>query len=380
MRKGEIDAAALRAVEDAAIRDIVKFQEDLGLRGITDGEFRRTYFHIDFLTQLEGVETKGGIAISFHSNAGNVDFAPPVMHVTEEGAACEADPAPRLRVPEVGDEAHAEGDDPLAHDAALPRGPEGHQPGGLPGDGGLLRRHRAGLPRRDRRPGRRRLHLPAARRHQPRLPVRHEDARGREGARRRSRTSCRAATRRSSTPRSRTGPRRCGSASTCAAATSRARGRPKAATSRSPRCCSTQLEVDGYFLEYDDARSGDFRPLRHVPKDKTVVLGLVSTKLDKMETKDELKRRIDEAAKFMPRRADVPSRRSAASARPCTATRSRSRRRPPRSGSASTPRATCGAAYETRSRSGWSATARSARSSRRSSSSRRSAGSARGTS
>src|SRR6187401_2805125 len=78
--KGEIPAETLRAVEDASIRDIVRFQEDLGLRGITDGEFRRTYFHIDFLTQLEGVETKGGIAISFHSNAGNVDFAPPVMH------------------------------------------------------------------------------------------------------------------------------------------------------------------------------------------------------------------------------------------------------------------------------------------------------------
>ena len=58
------------------------FQEDVGLQGITDGEFRRTYFHIDFLEQLAGVETKGGIAVSFHSAQGNVDFAPPVMHVT----------------------------------------------------------------------------------------------------------------------------------------------------------------------------------------------------------------------------------------------------------------------------------------------------------
>ena len=48
--KGAIDAAALRAVEDDAIRDIVKYQESLGLHGITDGEFRRTYFHTDFLT------------------------------------------------------------------------------------------------------------------------------------------------------------------------------------------------------------------------------------------------------------------------------------------------------------------------------------------
>jgi 5-methyltetrahydropteroyltriglutamate--homocysteine methyltransferase len=49
-RTGVIEAARLRSVEDEAIRGIVKFQEDLGLRGITDGEYRRTYFHIDFLT------------------------------------------------------------------------------------------------------------------------------------------------------------------------------------------------------------------------------------------------------------------------------------------------------------------------------------------
>ena len=60
-----------------------------------------------------------------------------------------------------------------------------------------------------------------------------------------------------------------------------------------------QLEVDGYFLEYDDARSGDFAPLRHVPKDKIVVLGLVSTKLDRMETRDDLKRRIEEASRYV---------------------------------------------------------------------------------
>jgi 5-methyltetrahydropteroyltriglutamate--homocysteine methyltransferase len=81
-RKGEVSQAQLREAEDTAIRDIVRFQEGLGLEGITDGEFRRTYFHIDFLEQLSGIETKGGIAVSFHSAGGNVDFAPPVMHVT----------------------------------------------------------------------------------------------------------------------------------------------------------------------------------------------------------------------------------------------------------------------------------------------------------
>jgi 5-methyltetrahydropteroyltriglutamate--homocysteine methyltransferase len=61
-----------------------------------------------------------------------------------------------------------------------------------------------------------------------------------------------------------------------------------------------ELDVDGYFLEYDDARSGSFAPLRFVPKSKTVVLGLVSTKVGELESKDLLKRRIDEAARHVP--------------------------------------------------------------------------------
>src|ERR1700687_2433353 len=81
-RKGAISADALRTAEDRAIRDIVRFQEDLGLQAATDGEFRRTYFHIDFLEQLEGVEARGGLTAHFHSAKGDVDFAPPVLHVT----------------------------------------------------------------------------------------------------------------------------------------------------------------------------------------------------------------------------------------------------------------------------------------------------------
>src|SRR5581483_8343640 len=80
-QKQEISRAELRAVEDQAIRDIVRLQENLGLQGITDGEFRRTYFHIDFLEQLHGVETRGGLTAHFHSKKGEVDFAPPVLRV-----------------------------------------------------------------------------------------------------------------------------------------------------------------------------------------------------------------------------------------------------------------------------------------------------------
>jgi 5-methyltetrahydropteroyltriglutamate--homocysteine methyltransferase len=61
-----------------------------------------------------------------------------------------------------------------------------------------------------------------------------------------------------------------------------------------------ELAVDAYFLEYDDARSGDFSPLRFVPKGKTVVLGLVTTKVGELESRDVLKRRIDEAARIVP--------------------------------------------------------------------------------
>ncbi len=61
-----------------------------------------------------------------------------------------------------------------------------------------------------------------------------------------------------------------------------------------------EMNLDAYFMEYDDARSGDFKPLRYLPKGKTVVLGLITTKFGAMEDKDDIKRRIEEAAKYAP--------------------------------------------------------------------------------
>src|SRR5437667_878488 len=60
-----------------------------------------------------------------------------------------------------------------------------------------------------------------------------------------------------------------------------------------------RIKVHGYFMEYDTERAGGFEPLRLVPKDRIVVLGLVTTKTGQLETKDLIKRRIDEAAKFV---------------------------------------------------------------------------------
>src|SRR5689334_21934687 len=73
-----ISREALREAEDVAIRDVAFMQEDIGLSSVTDGEFRRTYFHIDFLEKLEGVEARGGLTVSFRTESGSVDFAPPV--------------------------------------------------------------------------------------------------------------------------------------------------------------------------------------------------------------------------------------------------------------------------------------------------------------
>ncbi len=61
-----------------------------------------------------------------------------------------------------------------------------------------------------------------------------------------------------------------------------------------------EIHVDGFFLEYDDERSGDFAPLRFLPDDKLVVLGLITTKSGLLESQDELRKRVDEAARYAP--------------------------------------------------------------------------------
>ena len=80
--KGQITPEQLRVVEDKAITEIVKFQEDVGLKSITDGEFRRTYFHIDFLEQMGGVKTD--IPVTIERPDGTQELAPPVIRVIDK--------------------------------------------------------------------------------------------------------------------------------------------------------------------------------------------------------------------------------------------------------------------------------------------------------
>ena len=77
-----IDADELRGVEDAAIRDAVKLQEDVGLRSATDGEFRRATWHMDFIYELGGIEkTPGQLKVKFHNADGDIELTPAAMHV-----------------------------------------------------------------------------------------------------------------------------------------------------------------------------------------------------------------------------------------------------------------------------------------------------------
>jgi len=298
-QKGAITAAALRAVEDDAIREVVKYQEDLGLRGISDGEFRRTYFHIDFLTKLSGVTTKGGINVSFHSASGNVDFAPPVMQVTEkvrhdqpiqradfEYLRSVAKCTPKVTIPSPT-MLHFRGGRGAISREAYPALEDFYDD--------VAKAYREEL-----------ADLAAAGCTYVQLDDTNLaylcDEKMREGARSRGDDPNELPRRYANLINNAIATRPAG----MTACVHLCRGNFKSAWAAEggyepvAEVLFNELEVDGYFLEYDDARSGDFAPLRFVPKDKIVVLGLVSTKIGQLESKDDLKRRIDAAAKLVP--------------------------------------------------------------------------------
>ena len=298
-KDGAIDRDALRAAEDRAIRDIVRMQEDIGLEGITDGEFRRTYFHIDFLEQLEGIETRGGLTAHFHSAKGEVDFAPPVLHVT--GKVRHVKPiqvadfeflksipkrTPKVTIPSPTMLHFRGGREAISREA---------YPDLEPFFADVAACYRDEL-NALARAGCRYVQLDDTNLAYLCDPKMREGARGRgddpdELPRRYARLINAAIAQRPS------------GMTIC---THLCRGNFKSAWVAEggyepvAEVLFNELAVDGYFLEYDDARSGDFSPLRFVPKGKTVVLGLVTTKLGQLESKADLKRRIDEASRIVP--------------------------------------------------------------------------------
>jgi 5-methyltetrahydropteroyltriglutamate--homocysteine methyltransferase len=295
---GEISAAELRAVEDTAIAAAVRSLEGLGMRSITDGELRRAWFHLDFLQQLDGVAVTGSIAASSDA-AATVHLTPPklsvigplghprdiqvddfrylasvttqtpkvsipsptMVHFRGGRAAIDIDAYPDLdrffddlascyraeidslhaagcRYIQLDDTNLAYLCDPVMREGAVERGDD---PDALPhAYAELINAALADRPA-DLTVG---IHL------------------------------CRGNYR----------------------STWFAQGGYEPVA----EVLFNELDVDAYFLEYDDERSGDFSPLRHVPDDKTIVLGLVTSKRPELEPYEELAARVEEASAYVP--------------------------------------------------------------------------------
>jgi 5-methyltetrahydropteroyltriglutamate--homocysteine methyltransferase len=298
--QGEITPAQLREVEDQAIAEIVKFQEDLGLQSITDGEFRRTYFHIDFLEQLGGVKTD--IPVTIRKPDGSEELAPPVIRVIDKvrhakdiqkadfeylKSQVSAGRTPKVTIPSptmlhfrggragISKEAYPELDPVFYDDVAKAYGDE------------LRSLHAAGC-RYVQMDDTNLAYLC--------------DEKMREAARQRGDDPNELPHRYARFINKVVAQKPQGMLLAMHLCRGNFKSTHAAAGNYEPvaEALLKEMDIDAYFMEYDDERSGDFRPLRYLPKGKTVVLGLVTTKFGQLEDKDALKRRIDEAAKYAP--------------------------------------------------------------------------------
>jgi 5-methyltetrahydropteroyltriglutamate--homocysteine methyltransferase len=300
---GEIDAGELRRVEDEAIADVVRLQEDVGLRTATDGEFRRATWHMDFIYAIDGItKVEGeGRPVHFRNADGSMDWTPAGLHV--DGPLRIDEPifgadfaylqsvvserqTPKLTIPSPS-MVHYRGGAAAIDPAVYPdedafwdalSAAYASQVRGIAAQGcTYLQLDDTSLAY---------LNDPAQRAELA------EQGRDAEHQHERYIRQINAAL----------------------------AGRPEGLTVTTHMCRGNfrsswvaeggydfvaealfgGLEVDGFFLEYDDARSGGFEPLRFVPPGKRVVLGLVTSKRPQLEDKDTLKRRIDEAARYVP--------------------------------------------------------------------------------
>jgi 5-methyltetrahydropteroyltriglutamate--homocysteine methyltransferase len=298
--KGEITPEQLRAVEDKAITEIVKRQQDVGLKSVTDGEFRRTYFHIDFLEQLGGVKTD--IPVTVIKADGSEELAPPVMRVT--GKVTHTRNIQRADFEYLTSQVSA-GRTPKV---TIPSPTMLHFRGG-----------RAGIDRvayPELEPA---FYDDVAKAYGDELRSLAEagctyvqmddtnlaylcDDKMREAARQRGDDPNELPHRYASFINKVVAQKPSGMTLAMHLCRGNFKSTHAAAGNYEPvaEALLSEMNLDAYFLEYDDDRSGDFRPLRFLPKGKVVVLGLVTTKYGEMESKDALKRRIDEAAKYAP--------------------------------------------------------------------------------
>jgi 5-methyltetrahydropteroyltriglutamate--homocysteine methyltransferase len=296
----KISADKLREAEDLAIRDVVRMQEDIGLEGVTDGELRRGSWHMDFLYQIGGVsKVQENIKVQFHNEQGDIEFTPSGLRVTGKLALdrtifgehfsflkSQTKATPKLTIPSPSMMHYRGGRaalDPAIYpdinefwtDLAQVYAAEVEALGKLGCT--YLQLDDTSLAY---------LNDPKQREYVAKMGG---DSRNQHltyigllnGAIAKKPANM-------------------------AICTHMCRGNYRSSWVASggydyvADALFGQLNVNGFFLEYDDDRSGGFEPLRFVPKHKYVVLGLVTTKRGVLEKKDDLKRRIDAAAKYIP--------------------------------------------------------------------------------
>jgi 5-methyltetrahydropteroyltriglutamate--homocysteine methyltransferase len=295
-KNGIISIAELREIENVGITETVKKLEATGMQSITDGEFRRDYFHLDFLKELSGITVSGGLG---SSNTPSDGWTPPILSVTGKLA--------HQHDIQVADYEFLKSITTQTAKVSIP------SPTMVHFRGGRKSIDINSYPDMDQF-----FHdLSAAYRqeidHLYKAGLRYLQLDDTNLAYLCDPKMRAAAAERGEDPNEL--PR------TYAALINEAiDNRPSDLTVGIHLCRGNyrstwfaeggyepvaeilfnSINVDAYFLEYDDERSGDFAPLRFVPKDKMVVLGIISSKLKSLENMDDLAKRIDEAAKYMP--------------------------------------------------------------------------------
>jgi methionine synthase II (cobalamin-independent) len=293
-KAGALDAVALQAIEDGAIREAVAKQQAIGLEAVTDGEFRRDWWHLDFLGQLEGVTLKENPGVKF----GGTEEQPPIATVTGKVACARpimtahfaflksvAKATPKFTIPSPS-MLHLRGGRNAISTAVYPDLEEFWSD--------VAAAYRKAI-----------AHLAAAGCSYLQL----DDVSFAYLCDPKVREACR---RNGDDPQAL--PRRY--AGTINAAL---RDRPAGMTVTMHTCRGNfksawvaeggydpvaeamfSADVDAFFMEFDSARAGGFGPLQFLPKGKKAVLGLVTTKSGELETKDALLKRIREAEKIVP--------------------------------------------------------------------------------
>jgi 5-methyltetrahydropteroyltriglutamate--homocysteine methyltransferase len=290
----------LKQVEDAAIRDAVRMQEEVGLQSATDGEFRRASWHMDFIYALDGIsQVEGDIVVHFHSRNGDIDYKPAALQVDGKLGVHEpifgehfeflkgtvTKSTPKLTIPSPS-MVHYRGGAAAIDRDVYPATDDfwGDLTAAYAEQVRLL--HELGctyLQFDDTSLAY--LNDPEQRQM---MTERGEDAEHLHLAYIRHINEALA-----NRPEGMT------------VTTHMCRGNFRSSWVAEggydfvAEALFNELAVDGFFLEYDDERSGGFEPLRFVPKGKMVVLGLVTTKRGELEEKDALKRRIEDAGTYV---------------------------------------------------------------------------------